>query len=595
MAEDGYYGYVEGEAANQINWGEIGKNMSDMLVTQKRVREEKRVAIDDASRDLGEELAKAPVGTYDAGNKFILGYAENAQQYRMMTDKLLKSGQLKLKDYMVGRANINSNTETLFDLADGWQAEHAIKMQRLKENKSQPLESVLMQDLEDMANLRDVTAMPDPTNGLVNLTRTTVGSAGQKTTRAITVQQMRAETSQQFDRYQLEENTTALVKNLGISEIITNSNIPGGIREFLKESNTAATKEYKAWENNTVDGITLNDFDTLSLLTVQGNYKPTPDKAAADADPNLIYVNTTAGGALPEVEFTETQLTEAKEIIRNSIRAKIDNKVSAQYQRKGLSYDQQMNLQKLKNEKTSNGNEKPKTFDITEGVNELSIQFETDYGDGIGRDKDGIYVINDDKKEYEQDKIDKYKNEVRAKTLSDAEKKAFNEKIYELENLDIKKQEKSLQIEGLTFSDDSLREELGKMIDAQYGTGISQEGTGFSRELQVGDNEEVLRKKLLDLGIDIELSVLKDLDFKDERDDIIKKIMDEIPYTFAEEAIYYLTQDGTVKISLDDIDRVYGGKVPPELQKVTKENQDAMEANRPETPAAEAAVIDKDL
>ena len=145
MAEDGYYGYVEGEAANQINWGEIGKNMSDMLVTQKRVREEKRVAIDDASRDLGEELARAPVGTYDAGNKFILGYAENAQQYRMMTDKLLKSGELKLKDYMVGRANINSNTETLFDLTAGWQAEHAIKLQRLKENKSQPLEALLME------------------------------------------------------------------------------------------------------------------------------------------------------------------------------------------------------------------------------------------------------------------------------------------------------------------------------------------------------------------------------------------------------------------------------------------------------------------
>ena len=520
-----------------------------MLVTQKRVREEKRVAIDDASRDLGEELAKAPVGTYDAGNKFILGYAENAQQYRMMTDKLLKSGQLKLKDYMVGRANINSNTETLFDLADGWQAEYAIKMQRLKENKSQPLESLMMEELEDMANLRDVTAMPDPTNGLVNLTRTTVGSDGQKKTRAITVQQMRAETSQQFDRYQLEENTTALVKNLGISEIITNSNIPGGIKEFLKQTNTTDEKErinYKVWEDNSIDAITSNDFDTLSLLTVQGGYKPTTDKSAADADPNLIYVNTTAGGALPEIEFNKTQLTDAKEIIRNSIRAKIDNKVSAQYQRKGLSYDQQMNLQKLKNEKTSNGNEKPKTFDITEGANELSIQFETDYGDGIGRDKDGIYVINDDKKEYEQDKIDKYKNEVRAKTLSDAEKKAFNEKIYELENLDIKKQEKSLQIEGLTFSDDDLREELGKMIDAQ-------EDTGISRELQVGDNEEVLRKKLLDLGIDIELSVLKDLDFKDERDDIIKKIMDEIPYTFAEEA------------------------------------------NRPETPAAEAAVIDKDL
>jgi len=392
MAEDGYYGYVEGEAANQINWGEIGKNMSDMLVTQKRVREEKRVAIDDASRDLGEELAKAPVGTYDAGNKFILGYAENAQQYRMMTDKLLKSGQLKLKDYMVGRANINSNTETLFDLTAGWQKEYAIKMQRLKENKSQPLESLMMEELEDMANLRDVTAMPDPTNGLVNLTRTTVGSDGQKKTRAITVQQMRAETSQQFDRYQLEENTTALVKNLGISEIITNSNIPGGIKEFLKQTNTTDEKErinYKVWEDNSIDAITSNDFDTLSLLTVQGGYKPTTDKSAADADPNLIYVNTTAGGALPEIEFNKTQLTDAKEIIRNSIRAKIDNKVSAQYQREPL----ERQLTPTEAKKIAKKEEREEVKEIRQKIKDLTKNILSD----INYDVDDATFANDSK------------------------------------------------------------------------------------------------------------------------------------------------------------------------------------------------------
>ena len=152
MAEDGYYGYVEGEAANQINWGEIGKNMSDMLVTQKRVREEKRVAIDDASRELGEELANAPTGTYDAGNEFVLGYAENAQQYRMMADKLLKSGQMKLKDYMVGRANINSDTDTMFSLAQEYQTEFAEKMKRYDNDESAFLEVWEMEQVEGMAN-----------------------------------------------------------------------------------------------------------------------------------------------------------------------------------------------------------------------------------------------------------------------------------------------------------------------------------------------------------------------------------------------------------------------------------------------------------
>ena len=75
---------------------------------------------------------------------------------------------------------------------------------------------------------------------------------------------------------------------------------------------------------------------------------------------------------------------------------------------------------------------------------------------------------------------------------------------------------------------------------------------------------------------------LRDLTWDDIRDDRVT-----LPRSKTGVSQTFLLWPET-KISLDDIDRVYGGKVPPELQKVTKENQDAMEANRPkntETPS----------
>jgi hypothetical protein len=52
-----YFKYAERSAESQINWAEVGKNMTDMLQEQERIRDEKISALDAATRELGEKLA----------------------------------------------------------------------------------------------------------------------------------------------------------------------------------------------------------------------------------------------------------------------------------------------------------------------------------------------------------------------------------------------------------------------------------------------------------------------------------------------------------------------------------------------------------
>ena len=88
---DNYYGYVNRDASSYVNWAEIGKNMSDMLANENKIREEKKAAIDEDSRQIGLYLSNIPQGQDDNARKAALKLADDATQYKNMQLKLLKS------------------------------------------------------------------------------------------------------------------------------------------------------------------------------------------------------------------------------------------------------------------------------------------------------------------------------------------------------------------------------------------------------------------------------------------------------------------------------------------------------------------------
>ena len=94
-----YYKYVSREGADVVDWGAITKSVSESLGQVAKDREAKRESIADASRQYGETLSNAPMGESKTINDFTIEYANNAEKYRLMQDRLLRSGQMSLKDY----------------------------------------------------------------------------------------------------------------------------------------------------------------------------------------------------------------------------------------------------------------------------------------------------------------------------------------------------------------------------------------------------------------------------------------------------------------------------------------------------------------
>ena len=147
-----YYKYAEGTSESQVNWGKITRDMTTMLREQKQLRQDKRDAIDQASREYAQKLTDAPLGDSELINDFTLSYANNARQYHLMIDNLLKSGMLDPREYTLQMQNLQTGTQNLFNLSKDYSEQYATAMERLKSDdpnmSSQKLEQTLLSSIE---------------------------------------------------------------------------------------------------------------------------------------------------------------------------------------------------------------------------------------------------------------------------------------------------------------------------------------------------------------------------------------------------------------------------------------------------------------
>ena len=206
-----YYKYAERDASNQVNWSEITSNMVNSLKAAEAIRESKRQAIDEATAELSLTLSEAPQGDHRGLNEFAMTYANNAQQMRLMQDKLLKSGQLSLKDYNIGRANLTQGTTQLFNLGKKYQAIYSDRMAKFNNGDTSQLDADMLARLEGFANFSNHEAYINPTNGQVSIGKLVEKDVNGKKVVTMdrtpgsftTVQQLNFSLSQEINKYQM--------------------------------------------------------------------------------------------------------------------------------------------------------------------------------------------------------------------------------------------------------------------------------------------------------------------------------------------------------------------------------------------------------
>jgi hypothetical protein len=343
-----FYKYVERTADSYIDWATVGKDVNDMLVTENKRREDEKAALDKRTKEDLLALSNGPMGTHKGVNSWWLDFAGNGASFLKMQDDLMKSGNLKVRDFVANRQNLYDGTDRATKLVKSYQDEWAEKMKRNAADESQPLELWASASVEGYANFDKSRLYVNPATGAVSVgmvTKQTVDgkdiyTMDKNPNKILTMDEMEGRIAARYDKFDVNKALDTYVASVGESiRTIERVSKLGGktVSEFLN----APDKEYAniAWsfeqaEANALKMFTSNPLNTASIMTmnIKGQngvlYDFTQDKNEAKNDKTKIYVATdpTSGQLIPQ--YTPEQTKDVTDWLREQARLRYDQKMT---------------------------------------------------------------------------------------------------------------------------------------------------------------------------------------------------------------------------------------------------------------------------
>jgi hypothetical protein len=344
-----YYKYAERQEDAYVDWSAIGKQVSDSLLEEKKFREDKKAKIDEDSRQLGIQLNEAPQGQFQDGNKFTLNYANDAQQARLMQDKLLKSGQLSLKDYTIMRQNLSDGTNQLFELSKLYESNYKARMEGVNSGKLQDMNITNLASVEGFADFSKSQAVINPKDGTVNIGGVEVDPVtGLKkvNNNIVPVSVLRGKILAEIPAFDIDGAMNKAKAGLGsrVETLYKAATITGAgtLTQLTGVGAIGRYKEYagvitdfnKALDNQVASWFS-NPYNLSSVLTENlGKYNAesyTFDKEVAKDDPSKILLKINPTTQLSTLDESGPNYAahkkEAEEWVKSSFLAKLDSEV----------------------------------------------------------------------------------------------------------------------------------------------------------------------------------------------------------------------------------------------------------------------------
>ena len=358
-----YYKYKSREGEDQVDWRGITKGISDDLSRIQGEREQKRVDIDNAVLTTLETIADKPLGTDAARNEITSDYAAQASAIALENQRLLKTGQMSLKQYNSVTNTAGSSTKKLFNLTRQYQENYQRHMDALKPDKDgfiqgSGLGALMRKQAEALGDPTNTKYYMDPQSGSAYIAR--VRKKGEATKEGANIRTIDGQTYSLMDvstaqniitmdvnRYQAEQVADRIAKAAGIvTEVVKEGDVKtrtdsfnrifqqdadGNIRvddkgnKVLSEIGEAVTSQIRASFASPMDYASML-YDTLNKPSIakndEGGYTNllTGDKYDGDVKDAIIF-KTENSQQVPVL--TEAQEKQAQEGVLNIIRTKM--------------------------------------------------------------------------------------------------------------------------------------------------------------------------------------------------------------------------------------------------------------------------------
>ncbi len=432
---DTFYGFVERDATNFVNWAEVGRNFVNVIEEEGRVRQEKKAAIDENTRQLNERLMNLPMGESKTINEWMLKYGNIGSENMRAQEKALKSGKLKYKDYIVQRQNLIDGTNALVSTIEKTQARYAEVLERVKKGEAQPIEAKIWEQVEGFGDFSKT--MPYVrADGKVIIGWADKAKYDGKDIMTLSndpnyfteINALNTRLSQKFDTWDVKGTMDAMVDEMGVElnafvetksslgstgtirevlDITNRKNLPENLQGVVMKFEEAETKKLQSYLTNPLN---VSSVLTQRLLKAPNGqaYDVTFDPKARDANPNLILMKTNGdGSAIPDFSgpVGEQQQKEALEFLRLEARLRYDKKseltTTPQIQRQDPRAQTAQEAQNQSDEELAQNFARQTSFLLT--GNDEQAKSAISYFRGLGVDLEknppgkaaGIYIRND--------------------------------------------------------------------------------------------------------------------------------------------------------------------------------------------------------
>lgn len=346
-----YYGFEERKPESQVNWFNIGKNISDTITSAVKARETKKEEFETGFKTALESLSDVPLGLDVEMQNKALQLANASSEALREQYNLVKDGKLSLNDFTKFKQNSLTGAKSYFDAIKNFNATAALKQERIQKGMSQAAEGTINEYLQKFANFKEYDFFVGPDGNTYMGKKEKKVDANGKEYEVITknpndiISTSAAKNLSLFtvDKFNTDAKANDLAKGFGSFVNAELQKATVGRQGVIKTiDDIRQSPAFDKMKKSTIAGVFSNKFNRLSVLTedmaaAPGNpiYQPTFDKEEFKRDKSKILLVANSDGSITP-EFHDEQIKKSDEFFGDLLESKLKReeeiKVTSQLQ-----------------------------------------------------------------------------------------------------------------------------------------------------------------------------------------------------------------------------------------------------------------------
>ena len=349
------YGYVSRDkASRQIDWGAIGKQVSDEIIKITEDRKERREDILQKSTDYAKMLVEMPMGSNTAFNEYLAQFTSQASKAALEDLNALKRGDISEQEYYNRRANLKSGTELMIAGANNFNKNFDLIQDRIDKGIASVVEIKYRQKMAELLEFGNRTPFINPDTREVNTARLAPSGVMESTVEDIaSASDMFRISNFQLNKFNINQAVNEITKGIGIQDVtVTQEMIDQGLTTAavgtrIKGAFNSALMSEEDAQKAKRDLVSSYMKDDAAVISILADYVPGFE---VTLDPFEVDENTVLIGRNGSYEISDAQRKAAEDYMIK----RVDQALPEQVDTSRVKTPQEKEIERLQIENLEN-------------------------------------------------------------------------------------------------------------------------------------------------------------------------------------------------------------------------------------------------